>query len=201
MAGQSDEVLRVFAGAQDTFGRHVREAASAGLWPEPTPCTEWNVRDLVNHLTVEQLWVPEMLAGRTVAEVGDRFDGDVLGADPAGAWEAAAAAARAAFAEPGAMERTVQLSYGPRPAVEYCREMIVDGVVHAWDLAVGVGGDRAMDPEAAEFALAAVAPIADALASSGMFGPPVAVPADAGPQSRLLALLGRDPADPMRAAG
>src|SRR6202051_4679497 len=51
-------------------------------WSAATPCTEWNVRLLVNHVAGEYLWVPEMLSGRTIAEVGDRLDGDVLGADP-----------------------------------------------------------------------------------------------------------------------
>ena len=94
---QSEAVLTLFAEGQDTFGRHVRRATAADLWAAPTPCTDWTVRDLVNHLTVEHLWVPPLLEGRTVAEVGDRFDGDVLGDDPAAAWEAAAAASRRAL--------------------------------------------------------------------------------------------------------
>ena len=51
-------------------------------WSGPTPCTEWDVRTLVNHVAGEYLWVPEMLAGKTIADVGDRLDGDLLGDDP-----------------------------------------------------------------------------------------------------------------------
>jgi len=51
-------------------------------WGDPTPCTEWSVRDLVNHVVGEELWTAPLLRGRTIAEVGNQFDGDVLGDDP-----------------------------------------------------------------------------------------------------------------------
>ncbi|MFE1320475.1 TIGR03086 family metal-binding protein [Kitasatospora phosalacinea] len=189
-------LLALHARALAHFGDLVR-AVPDGAWQAPTPCTDWTVRQLVGHLTSEQLWVPDLLAGATVAEIGDRFDGDVLGDDPVAAWTAAADAARAAFAAPGALERTVQLSYGARRADGYAREMTVDAVVHAWDLAQGIGADPTVDPAAAEFALAELAPQADALAASGLFADPVPVPAGADAATRLLGLVGRDPAHPL----
>ncbi|GLW58274.1 TIGR03086 family metal-binding protein [Kitasatospora phosalacinea] len=189
-------LLALHARALEHFGDLVR-AVPDGAWQAPTPCTDWTVRQLVGHLTSEQLWVPDLLAGATVAEIGDRFDGDVLGDDPVAAWTAAADAARAAFAAPGALERTVHLSYGARRADGYAREMTVDAVVHAWDLAQGTGADPTVDPAAAEFALAELAPQADALAASGLFADPVPVPAGADAATRLLGLVGRDPAHPL----
>lgn len=133
------EVLRLHAEALASFGRRAHLVA-ANQWSAPTPCSDWTVRDLVNHLTAEQLWVPELLTGSTVAEVGGRLDGDVLGEDPAGAWSTAAARAREAFTVPGALELTVHLSYGDRSALAYCAEMTVDATVHTWDLARATGG-------------------------------------------------------------
>ena len=49
-----------------------------------TPCTEWDVRALVNHVLGEIRWAVPLFAGSTIAEVGDRFDGDLLGDDPVG---------------------------------------------------------------------------------------------------------------------
>ncbi|MFJ5234145.1 TIGR03086 family metal-binding protein [Kitasatospora sp. NPDC088391] len=193
------DLLALHARALEHFGDLVRAVPADG-WQRPTPCADWTVRQLVGHLVSEQLWVPPLLSGASVAEVGDRFDGDVLGADPVAAWTAAAAAARAAFAGPGALERTVQLSYGPRRADGYAREMTVDAIVHAWDLAQGIGADTRIDPAAAEFALAELAPQAAGLASSGLFATPVPVPADAPAGDRLLGLVGRDPAHPFGAA-
>ncbi|MFJ8045704.1 TIGR03086 family metal-binding protein [Kitasatospora sp. NPDC096147] len=189
-------LLALRAEAVDRFGALVR-AVPDDAWQAPTPCADWTVRQLVNHLTAEQLWVPDLLAGATVAEVGDRFDGDVLGADPAGAWTAAEAAARAAFAAPGALRRTVHLSYGARHADGYAREMTVDAIVHAWDLAEAIGADSTLDPAATAFGLAELTPQQDALAASGLFDRPVPVPADADPGTRLIALTGRDPAHPL----
>ena len=168
-------------------------SVGAGQWQEPTPCTEWDVRQLVNHLIVEQLWVPPILAGRTVADVGDAFEGDQLGADPVAAWDKAAAASGAAFAEPGALQRTVHLSYGDRPAEGYCAELTADLLVHSWDLARGIGTDETLDPELVDFVYEQFAPHADALAESGLFAPRVAVPEGADRQTRLLALTGRRP--------
>src|SRR3954447_25950451 len=91
----------------------------ADQWDNSTPCTEWTVRDLVNHLVSEQLWVPRLLGGATLAEVGDSFDGDVLGEDPVGAWESASALARQAWTEPGATDRLVHLSVGRSAAADH----------------------------------------------------------------------------------
>ena len=77
-----------------------------------TPCEQWDVRTLVNHLVNETSWVPPLMHGSTIAEVGERFDGDLLGSDPVRSWSDASAAASAAVAEDGALERTVHLSYG-----------------------------------------------------------------------------------------
>lgn len=160
-------------------------------WQRPTPCTDWSVRDLVNHLTSEQLWAPELLAGRTVAEVGDRFDGDVLGADPVAAWDAAIAASSAAFAEPGALDRTVDLSRGPTAAHDYLDEMLTDLAVHGWDLARGIGVEDDIDPATVDRLLVEWSTRTDELAAGPLFAGPLEVPADADQQTRLLALLGR----------
>ncbi|WP_051969798.1 TIGR03086 family metal-binding protein [Kitasatospora azatica] len=191
------EVVRLYAEATASFGRRVHQVAR-NQWHSPTPCADWSVHDLVNHLTAGQLWVPELLMGATIAEVGDRFDGDMLGADPVAAWTSAATAARAAFTVPGAMDLTVHLSYGDRAALDYCAELTVDLTVHTWDLAHATGQDAHLAPELVEFALHEVTPYADQLAASGAFAPPVATPPQADPQTRLLGLLGRRAAPPLQ---
>ncbi len=184
--------LTLHARALDGFGRRVH-AVRPGQWHDATPCTDWDVRDLVAHLVGEQRWVPPLLAGQTMADVGDRFAGDVLGDDPARSWDDAAAGARGAFAEPGALGGTVALSYGEADAEHYLFEMIADLVVHAWDLVRGIDGDESLDPQLVRVVYGRTQPHADALAASGLFDPPVAVDADADEQTKLLALFGRRP--------
>lgn len=192
MGSASDAVLTLFQRGLDDFGRRVH-AVAADQWTAPTPCTDWDVRALVNHLAVEQLWVPPLLAGQTIADVGDRYDGDQLGDDPVAAWDAAAAAAIAAFAADGALDRTVRLSYGDRVARVYCREMVLDLAVHGWDLSRAIGADERIDPDLVAVAYEHLVPIADQFQGIGIFDPPVPVSAEADLQARLLGLTGRNP--------
>ncbi|WP_284574891.1 TIGR03086 family metal-binding protein [Streptomyces sp. 2P-4] len=186
-----EPLLEQHAEALRLFGSRVR-AVAPGQRGLPTPCAEWTVRDLVNHVTAEQLWVPPLVTeGCTVAEVGDRFAGDILGDDPAAAWDRAARAAHTAFASPWALERIVSLSYGPSKAAAYCAELTADCVVHAWDLARAVGADDRLPAGLVRFALDEITPYADGLAAAGMYGPPLVPPPGADDQTRLLALTGR----------
>ncbi|WP_406001009.1 TIGR03086 family metal-binding protein [Streptomyces sp. NBC_00829] len=167
-------------------------AVRTDQWDDPTPCTEWSVRDLVNHLTAEQLWVPDLVTdGADIGEVGDAYDGDVLGSRPRAGWDAASRAARRAFAEPGALEQTVRLSYGETPAVAYCAQMVADAVVHSWDLSRAIGAPERLPEVLVSFALDEVTPYAAELAKSGLFAPPIEPPPGDSHQTRLLALLGR----------
>jgi uncharacterized protein (TIGR03086 family) len=140
-------------GTLDTASLHRRsvegwiatlETVPDDAWDDPTPCRGWSVRDLVNHVVAEDLWTAPLLSGSTIEQVGDRFDGDVLGAD-AGA--AARAAGRESIDATGALESTstVHLSYGEESADEYVRQLVADHVVHGWDLAAATGGDTTLD--------------------------------------------------------
>ncbi len=193
MSFDPDYLPTLYARALQAFDHRVRHVPP-GRWDAPTPDTEWDVRALVNHVTVEQLWVPPLLDGRTLSQVGDRFDGDQLGetvADAVRAWHEAGEAALRAFDADGALGRTVHLSFGDTQAVHYCQQMIADLVVHSWDLSRGAGlpeGDG-LDGE-----LVAVAEeMAPAGAAQGLFAPPVDPGRDAGPVRRLVARYGRDP--------
>jgi len=193
MPGQLD----LHATAMAEFDRRVHLIDDAD-WGRPTPCEEWDVRALLAHLVSEQLWVPHLLGGGTIAGAQGRFDGDVLGADPVAAWEEASRAARTAWLEAGAPERTVHLSFGDAPGSLYLWQMTFDLAVHAWDLARGIGADDALDPglvralvdsERFEEEIGAV----QAGGGAGIFAPERPVPADAGPQQILLARTGRTP--------
>lgn len=186
-------LLRRHGQALDLFTERVH-AVRTDQWRAPTPCAEWSVRDLVQHLVVEQLWVPPLVRdGATMEDVGDSFEGDMLGPDPVASWDTAAEAARGAFGEPGAPNRTVHLSYGDTPARDYCAQMITDLVVHAWDLSRAIGADERLPDDLVTTAVREVQPYADELSKSGLFAPAVQPPAGADEQTRLLCLLGRTP--------
>jgi len=159
-------------------------------WGVGTPCRDWDVRALVNHVVGEQAWLPPLMGGASLEEVGDRFDGDLLGTEPDKV--ARTAAEDAAAAVPAAVQegRTVQLSFGETPAGEYARGVAADQLIHAWDLAAAVGGDRRLDPELVAAVAEWYAPNEASYRSGGQVAPRPDVPGD-DPQAALLAAFGR----------
>jgi uncharacterized protein (TIGR03086 family) len=186
------DLLDAHGHAVDVFDRAMHKVG-IGDWDSPTPCSEWTVRDLVRHIVGEQLWVPDLLAGKTVAEVGDKFDGDVLEDDPMHAWTESSQAARGAWLQPGTLVTVVHLSFGDIDGAEYCWQMTTDLTVHGWDLATALGLEAGIGDELATTVLGYVEPQIDQWRGTPMFGDPVAVPDGADPQSRLVAMLGRQP--------
>jgi uncharacterized protein (TIGR03086 family) len=176
--------------AMAAFGERVH-AVRDDQWSGPTPCSEWGVRALVNHLVSENRWAPPLFEGRTIAEVGDRFEGDLLGEDPKAAWDDSAREAVAAVREDGALDRTVHLSFGDLRGREYAMQLFADTLVHGWDLARAIGADERLDPELIEACTAWFVNVEDIYRSAGAVGPKPEVPADADPQTRLLAMFGR----------
>jgi len=161
-------------------------------WDDPTPCALWSVRELMAHNVSESLWVPPLMAGETIASVGDRFDGDVLGAHPKKAWAATVEPASAAMEDEGAMERPVHLSFGDLPGAEYAKQRIVDLVVHAWDLARATDQPEGFDAELVEACLGFGEEWKPMLGAMGdYFDPPIEPAAGADGQTRLLNLFGR----------
>ena len=132
--------------------------------------------------------------------MGDRLDGDLLGDDPEGAWRRVCQDAQDAAGRDGALEGTVHVSAGDIPARSYLSEVIADVTVHTWDLARATGTDEALDQDLVELARATLEPQVEQRRQAGFFGPPLEVPADAEPQTRLLALLGRGAAAETAAA-
>lgn len=177
--------------AADRFS-HAVHGVPDDRWDAETPCADWSVRDLVNHLVSEHLWAPPLLAGQTIEQVGDRFDGDLLGDDPAAAWDRAMAASLPAFAD-ASDDQDVHLSFGTVPVEVYASQMLVDLTVHCWDLARGAGLPDKLDPGTVEKSLEYARAHTDQYAASGLFAPAVEV-AGEDPQDLLLGLLGRDPA-------
>lgn len=161
-------------------------------WSSPTPCTDWTVRDLVNHLVGANLVFAALLQDRTPP---DR-SADHLGEDPVGAYHDSGAAVQAAFGRPGVFERTFQLPIGSVPGAVMLRLRITDLLVHAWDLAQATGQPADLPDDLVEQALVfSRAHLAD-VPRAGRFGPIQPVAPDAPALDRLVAYLGR----PVRAS-
>lgn len=162
-------------------------------WTAPSPCDGWDVRELTNHLVAGNLWAAELAAGKTIEEVGEALDGDVLGTDPAVAYERSSVAAAMAFEAPVALDAPCAVSYGPVPGSVYIGHRIVEVLIHGWDLAVATDQDSTLDPDLVAVCARIVEPQLAALRSSGAFGHANEASAGADAQTRLLMELGRAP--------
>ncbi|MEE1760942.1 TIGR03086 family metal-binding protein [Streptomyces sp. SP18BB07] len=178
-------VLDAFTRVQDTVGALVRAAAPEqfGL---PTPCEEWTVRDLLDHLVWENI-IWGGLAQGTPPTVGHAEDH--LGDDHIAAFETAAATARAAFRQPGLLDR----SFGPAPGRRAVEQLLVELLVHGWDLATALGRDRDLEPDLARAALPVVREIYGGLprTAGGSVAPVRSAPEHGPPLDRVAAFLGR----------
>lgn len=155
----------------------------------PTPCADYTVRDLLNHLF-------HIVIGFTVRAAKQEFDFRTAPDHLQPGWrdrfpEVAARLVRA-WAAPGAEEGTS----GPlnMPAATVGRLALLDLTIHPWDLARATGQDDRLEPEFCAALVAGMEPIEDAMRSSGQYGPRVAVPEDADAQTKMLGFIGRDPA-------
>jgi len=185
-----EDIRRLFRRALEEVGDGVH-GVKEDQWGSPTPCSEWDVRALVNHLVYELRWAVPLFEGQTVTEVGDRFEGDLLGDDPAKAWDEAAAAALDAVNAEGAMERTVHLSFGDFPGSGYTRQIFADLLIHGWDLARGSGQDERLDPELVAECAQWFTNVESSYRDGGAIAERPEVPDDADKQTTLLAAFGR----------
>jgi uncharacterized protein (TIGR03086 family) len=165
-------------------------AVGPDQWDDPTPCRDWTVRDLVNHVVGEDRWTVPLVEGQTIADVGSSLDGDLLGDDPVRAALDAAMAATKVTAERLPEGGTVQLSYGEEQLTEYVHQLAADHLVHAWDLAVATGGDSRLDPQLMSGVGSWFAEREEMYRAGGAIGPRGT--SHGGAQGELLAAFGRD---------
>ena len=165
-------------------------------WNDPTPCSKWNIRTLVGHLVATRQAYCALLSGAAAAELisfAERQD-EAAGTDPVAALRTAVASVRTAFAEPGALERTVHHPIGDIFGSQLLALLIMDSVIHSWDLATAVGVDAGLDEQLVNQVYAFLAPRAEggALYASGLFAAPGRpLPHGATALQRLIHLAGR----------
>ncbi|HVB06903.1 MAG TPA: TIGR03086 family metal-binding protein [Acidimicrobiales bacterium] len=178
--------------AGSAFGELVAGTSAAQL-AAATPCSEWDVRALLNHVVTGTQWFTTMLR----AEPAPDRSVDQLGEDPAAAYRAALGEFVGALGEPGALEASYEghrlgAVSGARLAAMRTNEYMV----HGWDLANATGQSAAVLPEA--LVPGCIALYEEMLAGrprepGGAFGVPVELAADAPPLDRLAAFFGRTP--------
>ncbi|WP_020667529.1 TIGR03086 family metal-binding protein [Amycolatopsis nigrescens] len=159
-------------------------------WQAPTPCTDWTVRDLVNHLVEVNLIFAALLRDQALPEPGS----ELLGADPAGAYRRSAAELLAAFDQPGVLDRTFTSALGTTTGAVRLSIRIADLLAHGWDLGRATGQPVGHLPdELIEQALLFIREQLTKMPRTGRFEPAQPIAEDAPALDRLAAFLGRPP--------
>ncbi|MFH9861888.1 TIGR03086 family metal-binding protein [Streptomyces sp. NPDC017202] len=156
-------------------------------WEAPTPCTEWNVRDVVRHLVGMDLVFAAMIEGGPMPEPA----ADPLGDDPVAAYRASSAALRAAFAGTGVLERDFRGPLGSATGAERLQIRLYDLLAHGWDLARATGIPARLPDDLAEESLAFARDRLPSPSRTGRFAEPQPVAQTAPAVDRLAAFLGR----------
>jgi uncharacterized protein (TIGR03086 family) len=159
----------------------------------PTPCTEWDVRAVINHITGGATMFSECVEQGSVPDsrLGELMGGDNLGDDFKGSYRAASDRARATFAIPGVLDKMVKLPFGEMPAGMALNIAIMDVMTHAADIAQATG-QSIDDEEILTIALDVGRQlITDDLRQPGMFDAEQPAGPNASASDKLLAFAGR----------
>jgi uncharacterized protein (TIGR03086 family) len=185
MPGMDDKPFHDFDRTTEAFERLI-----AGIrpdqWDDPTPCSQWNVRRLVNHVVGGTLMFISVVTG---APPPDRSL-DHLGDDPAATFRACVSRLRAALADDEAYAATYTGPLGPGTGAQMLDLRVHEMVVHGWDLARATGQAMAID-DIAERSLATLRAVPIPRGEGRPFEPEREVLADAPAADRLAAYLGR----------
>jgi hypothetical protein len=150
------------------------------------------LRQVLAHAAYDEAWIPDMLAGATMDEVGrDAHDGDLLGDDPHGNYARIAERARAAAAQVTDREAVVHCAFGDVPAWDYFWQLNIARSLAAHDIAVHLGAGSPLTEELAQAMWEGTAQAADMWRSIGIYRREVPVPDGASWRARYLGLTGR----------
>jgi hypothetical protein len=155
------------------------------------------LREIINYHAYDDAWVPDMLSGRTMDEVGKgAFTGDLLGADPKASFAALVDKACAAALALDDLDRTVHCSFGDFSAREYFWQINMFRGLRARDIARVIGVAPGLPADLVQGIWDEISPHAEEWRAIGVFPAAVPVLPDAPLLDRLLGLTGRDPYAP-----
>ncbi|HLI73653.1 MAG TPA: TIGR03086 family metal-binding protein [Acidimicrobiales bacterium] len=169
-------------------GDKVKQVTAADL-AKPTPCSEFDVRALLNHM-IGGLGMLTTAArgGKALIPEGDQF-----GEDPGRDYDERRQALVAALREPGVYDRNWEMPFGSLAGQMMGAIAFMEHVTHGWDVAKATGQNTDIPPALVSECVDVVTPMDAMLRMPGVCGPAVAVPDDASPQDKFVAFMGRRP--------
>jgi uncharacterized protein (TIGR03086 family) len=171
------------------FAAEKIKGVQPGDLAKPTPCSEFDVEALLNHVTGGLVMLTEAAKGGK-PEIPS---GDQVGSDPSGTYDERRVALLAALRQPGVLERTWEMPFGSMEGSMMASIAFMEHLTHGWDVAKATGQDTAMPTDLVQECMEVVSPMGAMLRTPGVCGPAVSVPDSASLQDRLIGFLGRQP--------
>jgi uncharacterized protein (TIGR03086 family) len=156
---------------------------------KPTPCAEFDVRALLNHV----IGGMEML--RVAAEGGKASppEGDQFGSDPGAVYDERRASLLTAVRGDGVLDRNWEMPFGSLPGSMMAAIAFMEHLTHGWDVAKATGQDTTLPEVLVMECSETVAPMDAMLRTPGVCGPAITVGDDASAQDKFIAFMGRRP--------
>ena len=172
--------------AQLAWIRALADGTPVDRLTAPTPCSDWDVHDLLGHL------VATVDRARVIGEGGDpRAMPWIVTGVADDAWSDALSTAEdkmaAVWTDDGRLDALVTVPWGQVPGRAAVWGYLSEALVHGWDLAVATGQRPEADPGAAGAVLAQMQRVLPAEPRGGPipFAAPVSPRPGAGPTERL----------------
>jgi uncharacterized protein (TIGR03086 family) len=175
----------------DQAGKTVAGVNAARL-DGPTPCSDWDVRALLNHIVGVNVMFSRVGRGEQLDM--SMFGTDIIGDNPKKAYDEAARDAKETWRRDDVLDKTWSLPFGEVPGMVAATANLSELVVHEWDLCQATGQKSSIDPSLVEAAwgFAQQMPM-DQFRTPGVFGPEVECSESAPLGDRLAAYMGRQP--------
>lgn len=180
----SDAALRDVLDMIDPEQLSLPAPAEWSRTPNPT------LRHILAAHAYDEAWVPDVLAGRTAAEVGGAYDGDLLGDDPIASYDEINDAATDAVTGDLDYDKIVHLSYGDFTLGEYLEHVSTYRAFQAWSIAHLLGLEYSLPDPLVDGLWEIIGPQIDGFRAMGVFPPEIEAPEGADSQTRLLAKTG-----------
>jgi uncharacterized protein (TIGR03086 family) len=187
------DIFEAFDVAHDEFERVLRRVGE-DQWTLPTPCTEWNVFEVANHVVGAGQYFMALLNGAAKEEaLKVLLTADLLMPDPVTAFVTQRPMLRASFSAPGALDLVGHHVIADMTGDQLLRGCVSETTVHTWDIARATGANENLDPQLVDDVLEIFEVLAPLFVANGFAAASVGVSPGASAQQRLLALSGRQP--------
>ncbi len=197
MSQQMPNHIELYEAAAQAF-RKTLEGVKENQMSDATPCSEWNVQNLIIH-NIKVAGFAHGVLTENITVNSQEVDEPLPAEGPVAALDAGIAKVLELVKAPGSAGYQINSPFGQMTRGEFLMAPFMDLLIHSWDLSRGTGQGTNLDTGLVEVCYAAFSPQMDGMRNidggdgKHLFGSPITIADSAGVQDKLLGMLGRQP--------